>query len=107
MRETFAPTQEEREGLNSVRVFNDAMTFARTMREQYGYVAISSNKDDNAAYDVTWYEQPPWLWEYSAYGQYQDFHYSRRRSDDRVERHPNNQPCKCPNAAEYGGTWQR
>lgn len=43
----------------------------------------------------------PSTWELSAYGRGDGFHYARRRSDDGVERHPDGQPCGCPNAAEY------
>ena len=40
-------------------------------------------------------------WELTAYGRGNGFHYARRRSTDGVERHPDGQPCACPNAAEY------
>jgi len=51
--------------------------------------------------DIEKLELPPHLWEVTAYGRGDGFHYARRRSDDGVERHPDGKPCACPNAAEY------
>lgn len=42
------------------------------------------------------------LWELSAYGRGDGYHYARRRSDDGVERHHDGEPCACPNASLYG-----
>lgn len=44
----------------------------------------------------------PHLWERTAYGRGDGFHYARIRTTDAVERHCDGEPCDCPNAAEYG-----